>query len=66
MSFPPSKYSPEYYKPQKPENHSCCGGGCGAAPPEKETIKRGCFVRYKIGNTSFYKVNGSSSNYRTC
>ena len=45
----PSKFSPEFYKKQKPENHTGCCGGCGKATVStpKKTVKRGCFIRYK-------------------
>lgn len=53
MSYPPSKYSPEYEKPQKPENHSgCCGGGCPKNLPQVEGKKKPsscCNVRYNAG-----------------
>jgi hypothetical protein len=65
MAYPPSIYSPEYFKPQKPENHACCGGACGVPPEEKIIQKRGCFIRYKVGGTTSYKTGGSSS-YKTC
>ena len=49
----PSKYSPEYYKPQKPENHAgCCGKCCDTetTTSDKKTIKKGCVIRYRPTN----------------
>lgn len=66
MSYPPSIYSPEYYKPQKPENHSCCGGSCPTQPTQHKVIqKRGCQIRYSSGSNFTYK-SGGSTNYKTC
>ena len=46
----PSKYSPEYYAKQKPENHAGCCGKCCQESKEikkKRKVKLGCFVRYR-------------------
>lgn len=65
MAYPPSKFSPEYFKPQKPENHSCCGGSCGTPTEHKVIQKKGCFIRYKSGGMMSYQ-SSSGTSYKTC
>jgi hypothetical protein len=66
MAYPPSKYSPEYFKPQKPANHSCCGGGCGTPTEHKVIVKRGCFIRYQVNSSGTTHRSSNGSSYKTC
>lgn len=46
----PSKYSPEFERRYKPENHAgcCCKGSREEEAPEKKRVVRGCYIRYRV------------------
>lgn len=68
MPFPPSKYSPEYEKPQKPGNNAgCCMGGCGKPdPPPPPAPKVGCSVKYKSTCNVRYAGGSRTITWKSC
>ncbi len=66
MSFPPSKYSPEFFKPYKSENNSCCRRDCPVSQEIKIIKKRGCYIRYNVGGVMSYNAGSNQAVHKSC
>lgn len=67
MARSPSRYSPEFEKPQKPENHSgCCQGACGKPTPTPDRVRVGCSLRYRGGCDANYIVGKKIITTQQC